>query len=119
MNSGEYALKVGVRLIALSLLIVAASVASAQPVTPKRIVVLYWDNKDFPGNILFDEAFKSQLRKSGGDGIEYYPEYLETTRFPGEQYELTYRQYLRDKYAGRHIDVVVASADPTLDFLLK
>ena len=119
MNSGEYALKVGVRLIALSLLIGVASVASAQPVTPKRIVVLYWDNKDFPGNILFDEAFKSQLRKSGGDGIEYYPEYLETTRFPGEQYELTYRQYLRDKYAGRHIDVVVASADPTLDFLLK
>ena len=125
MKSGKCSLRVRLLLIATKFLLASFVVASlvtvvfAQATGTKRVVVLYWDNKDFPGNIRFDEAFQSQLRASGGDGIEYYPEYFETTKFPGEQYELTYRQYLRDKYAGRHIDVVVASADPPLTFLLK
>lgn len=118
MRSGEYSLKAVVWLIALVLLFVVVSVVSAQTVAPKRIVVLYWDNKDFPGNIRFDEAFQSQLRSSS-DNFEYYPEYFESTRFPGEQYETSFREYLRNKYAGRPIDVVVASADAPLVFLLK
>jgi signal transduction histidine kinase len=91
---------------------------SAQAVGTKRVVVVYWDNKDFPGNTRFDEAFQSQLRSGSGD-VEYYPEYFESSRFPGEQFELSFSTYLREKYAGRPIDVVVASADPALNFLLK
>ena len=29
-----------------------------------RVLVLYWDNKDFPGNVMFDESFKAALRQS-------------------------------------------------------
>lgn len=94
------------------------TVVFGQAAPPKRVVVVYWDNKDFPGNIRFDEAFQSQLR-SLLPNVEYYPEYLESSRFPGEQLELNFSRYLREKYAGRSIDVVGASADPALIFLLK
>ena len=93
-------------------------VVSAQAAGTKRVVVVYWDNKDFPGNLRFDEAFQSQLRSLSGD-VEYYPEYFESSRFPGEQYELSFSRYLREKYAELPIDVVVASADPALNFLVK
>ncbi|HEX3142607.1 MAG TPA: ABC transporter substrate binding protein, partial [Pyrinomonadaceae bacterium] len=51
--------------------------------------------------------------------IEYYPEYLESNRFPGDDQEAVLHAYLKQKYARRHIDVVVAGSDTPLQFLLK
>ena len=51
--------------------------------------------------------------------IEYYSEYWETNRFPGERQALLLRDYLRQKYTGRKIDALVAPASIPLDFLLK
>ncbi len=90
----------------------------AQTTTPKRVVVLYWDNKDFPGNIRFEESFKTRLQLGQRQDIEYYPEYFEYSRFPEEKHITSFRDYLRAKYASRTVDVVVASADAPLDFLL-
>lgn len=94
-------------------------VTVAQQTTTRRVLVLYWYNKDFPGNIAFDKTFQAGLKSFQAGPIEYYPEYLESNRFPGEAQSLLLRDYLRGKYAGRTIDVVVAITDPSLEFLLK
>jgi len=88
-------------------------------VAPKRVVVLYWDNKEFPGNAKFEESFKSQLQLDRRQDVEYFPEYLEASRFPEENTAVSFRNYLRAKYANRTVDVVVASADAPLRFLLE
>lgn len=124
MKSAKCSLRVTLLLIATRFLFASLVLSSlvivvfAQGTDPKRVVVLYWDNKDFPGNIRFDEAFQLQLRSLAGN-VEYYPEYFESSRFPGEQFELSFSRYLREKYAGRSIDVLVTSADPSLNFILK
>jgi PAS domain S-box-containing protein len=93
--------------------------ASAQPANRTyRVLVLFWDNKDFPGNIKFDESFKALLQTNRTVRVEYYPEYMETTRFPGQS-QAFFHDYLRQKYAGRNMDVVVATADIPLNFLLQ
>ena len=102
--------------LAVFLLALAAAPLHAQP-APKRVLVLYWDNKDFPGNVVYDASFKSQLDVVARDA-EYYPEYMETTRFPGADQSF-FRDYLKQKYAGRNIDVVVANADVPLKFLIQ
>jgi PAS domain S-box-containing protein len=95
------------------------SVAHAQQTAvPKRVLVLHWYNKDHPWNVRFDEGFQSTLKSAPGT-VEYYSEYLESNRFPGEAQSLLLRDYLRQKYADRTIDVVVANSDASLDFLLK
>src|SRR5688500_19382561 len=43
---------------------------------------------------------------------------METTRFPGKSQDFL-GDYLRQKYEGKPIDVVVASADLPLSFLLR
>jgi PAS domain S-box-containing protein len=86
---------------------------------PKRILALYWYNKDFPSNSAFDRSFQAALKSAPAGSIEYYTEYLESDRFPGEKQSETLRDYLRQKYASRSIDVVVAVSDVPLDFLLK
>src|SRR5215813_607663 len=124
MRSGKHSLRETLTTIVAALFLVCGALALVPQLalgqnTPKRVLVLYWDNKDYPGNIKFDESFKAVLQQSAFSNAEYYPEYFESNRFPGETQAVSYRDYLREKYAGRDIDVIVATADPPLNFLLK
>src|SRR4051794_3711687 len=101
------------------ILLFLSTVQAQQSGSPKRVLVLYWYNKDFPGNVLFDQSFQTVLQSAQVGNVEYYPEYLESNRFPGEAQAVLLRDYLRQKYADRTIDVVVAVTDASLDFLLK
>jgi ABC-type uncharacterized transport system substrate-binding protein len=85
----------------------------------KKVVVLYWDSKDFPGNISFDQGLQAGLRSEPSTKWELYSEYLDSPRFPGEHQAELLHDYLREKYAGQKIDAVIATPDPALDFLLK
>ena len=106
------------------LLLAAASLSppdgrAQQSAAPKRVLVLYWYNKDYPGDAEFDQRFQAVLRSAAPGAIEYYSEYLEADRFPGKKQPVLLRDYLRQKYADRSIDVVVTNAPAPLDFLLK
>jgi formate hydrogenlyase transcriptional activator len=89
-----------------------------QATAPRRVLVLYWYDKGFSGHVAWDQSFQAIL-KSTPDNIEYYPEYLEANRFPGENQSQVLHDYLLKKYADRTIDVVVAQSDASLGFLLK
>ena len=90
-----------------------------QPETPKRVLVLYWYDKDYPGHITFDRGFQAALQSAPAGTVEYYSEYLESNLFPGENQSLSLRDHLRQKYADHRIDVIVAVTDASLEFLLK
>src|SRR4029453_967573 len=50
---------------------------------------------------------------------EYFPEFLESNRFPGDEQSEVLRDYLLRKYAGRRIDAVVALSSTALEFLRR
>src|SRR6476660_5260326 len=81
---GMRAVRGAVLLVTTAMSLMASVVCAQSPSEPKRVLVLYWDNKDFPGNILFDQAFQTVLKQRPGPPVEYYAEYLEPLRFPGE-----------------------------------
>src|SRR5262245_17569605 len=103
----------------LASLSLPSAVRAQHAPAPKRVVVLDWYNKDHPWNIKFDEGFQHAMKSAPAGAVDYYFEYLETNRFPGENQSLLFRNYLRQKYADRPIDAVVADSDASLDFLLK
>ncbi len=105
--------------IGLAVIFAPASLHAQPNNRTYRVLVLYWDNKDFPGNVKFDESFRTALQQAQhSSNLEYYPEYMETTRFPGKSQDF-FRNYLREKYEGRTIDAIVATADIPLNFLLQ
>ena len=114
-----YKLKVVAFVLAVCPLMLLVPGARAQAIAPKRIVVLYWDNKEFPGNVKFEESLKTQLQLDRRQDVEYFPEYFEYSRFPEKDHAVSFRDYLKTKYANRNVDVVVASADAALKFLLQ
>lgn len=109
------------RLTALLACVILSSPAARaqQPPVPKRVLVLYWYNKDHPWNVGFDHAFQTVMRSAPPKTVEYFPEYLESNRFPGEKQTQVLHDYLKQKYTDRPIDVVVANSDTSLDFLVK
>src|SRR5215470_198105 len=116
----------GLRLIRMAGLLVWLSVSllpsiarAQQSAANKGALVLDWYNKDHPWNVKFDKSFQASLQSTSTETVEYYVEYLESNRFPGEKQSLSLRDYLRRKYADHRVDVVVANSDASLDFLLK
>ncbi len=112
-----------VRIVLLIILVVlflpAADLLAQQTSTPKRVVVLYWYDKNFQGHVRWDKGFTSALQSAPEGSIEYYPEYLEANRFPGENQSQVLQDYLKQKYADRPIDVVVAQSEVSLNFLAR
>src|SRR6185369_17262020 len=91
----------------------------AQPAAPvKSVLVLYWYGKDFTGNFQFEQFLRETLKATPNTRIDYFAEYLEEDRFPGDEQAELLHDYLARKYANRKIDVVVAITDPPLKFLL-
>jgi PAS domain S-box-containing protein len=117
---------VRLKLIGVALLLVCVAVSllplvgrAQQSNAPKRILVLYWYGRDYPGHVTFDQGFQSALQSVPAGSVEYYSEYLDTKRFPGKNQSELLHDYLRQKYADRTIDVVVAVSDVAMEFLLR
>ena len=85
----------------------------------KRVLVLYWYDRSFSSTSRWEDTFETALQAGSKDPIEYYPEFLQSNKFPGEQQSQALHDYLKQKYASRPIDVVVAQLEAPLDFLLK
>src|SRR5262245_58201292 len=106
-------------LVWVALLLFPAAASAQSETAPKRVLVLYWYSKDYSWNVNFDRTFQAALQSAGTGRFDYYSEYLEANRFPGESQSLLLRDYLRQKYADRAMDVLVANSDASLEFLLK
>src|ERR1043166_8682751 len=86
---------------------------------PKQVLVLYWEEQTHPANLDFARDLRAALQSLAPGGIEYYSEFLEANRFPGEKQSKLLHDYILQKYAGRRMDVVVAADLVSADFLLK
>jgi signal transduction histidine kinase len=98
-------------------LVTAEGVPNAQEDrSPVRVLLLhqYGANRVFrPG---FDAAFVEALRNVRGLTFDLYTETIETERFPGPDQARLAADFLREKYAGRRTDVIVAVGDDALVF---
>jgi PAS domain S-box-containing protein len=98
----------------------AQSPPVAAPVAPVRTVLaIYWSSEDFPSTAVLETAMRQTLQSRGDIPIDYFSEYLESDRFSPDVAFESLRDYIQRKYQGRHIDAVVAAADPALDFAIR
>lgn len=110
---------IGLLFVSVLIWVFAPTATSQDADAPKKVLVLYWESKDFLGNVSFDQGFQAGLISEPNSRFEIFSEYLDSTRFPGEHQEELLHDYLRKKYEGQKIDVVVTTPDPTLDFLIR
>lgn len=90
--------------------------ASTEEKPARTVLVLHWGAEDFPGTPVLDAAIRESLGSRPDAPINYFAEYLESEAFPASSPAL--REYIRQKYAARRVDLVIANTTPSLDFAL-
>jgi PAS domain S-box-containing protein len=96
-----------------------SSAAAAPPAAVRTVVAIHWSSEDFPSTTVMDAAIRDTFRSHGDVAVDYFAEYLESDRFPAEDAFESLRDYIHRKYRERHIDVVIADADPALEFAIR
>lgn len=85
----------------------------------KRVLIFYDENKDFSGLALLDRSITSALKAGANQRLDIYTEFMDLSRFSDERYEERLREFFRQKYSGKKIDLIIAVMGPSLDFALK
>ena len=93
--------------------------AGQAPAPVQRVLVLYSDERLLPANIIVDEAIRATFAVGTNNRIEFYSEFLDVARFPGEEQQQRQRDFFRDKYRERPPDLVIAVSGGALVFLAK
>ena len=75
---------------------------------PKKILMVFSESRDVPGNAMMEQALRPEMEKLSTNRLEFYVENLEFSRFQNESHAELFREFLREKYAGEHLDLVVA-----------
>jgi signal transduction histidine kinase len=92
--------------------------AEAQGVSLRTVLTIHAGAESFPSNPVLDAGLRDRLAADSDTPIDYFAEYLESDLFPGEEAVLAFKDYLRRKYQGRRIDLVIAMTDASLRFVL-
>jgi len=109
------------------LLSIAVAVSSLGPASPAQagqqkesqntVLALFATGRDAEGALTFDRALRRRLYSRLGRGLDYYSEYFDTGRFPDPHYQAAFAEFLRQKYSGRHFDLLVTIDDGGFEFL--
>ena len=90
---------------------------AGQPIPqPKRVLMLFSEGKDVPGNLMMEQAVRTEMQKASPYAIEFLTEYLDATHFSGEKHFQQFQEYLGKKYAGQPLDLILAF--PSRDYTL-
>jgi len=90
--------------------------ASGPAPSPKKILLLFSEGKDVPGNIMLEQAVRAEMQKLSTNQIEFFAEHLDASHFADQEHLHFFQDYLGKKYAGQHLDLIIAflSRDYTL-----
>ena len=88
------------------------------PESAKSVLVLYGERGDLPAIGAVEDNLREVFHASRRPPVELFSEYLDFTRFSGDQQETAMVRYLKERYSGRRIDVVVPVAGSALEFAL-
>jgi signal transduction histidine kinase len=93
----------------------AQSAAPTGP-TPKRVLLIFSESRDLPGNVMMEQSIRAEMLKGDTNWIEFYTESMDAGRFQNARYYRLFSDYIKNKYAGQNLDLVMMFM--ARDFLL-
>jgi signal transduction histidine kinase len=93
--------------------------AAAQTPEGPTVLTIHQGAENFPSNPVYDEAIRRALLANIHKPLQYFAEYLDPEPLTSEQEDEALADYVRRKYQGHHVDVVIAVNDEAVRFALK
>ena len=101
--------------LALFACVLPARTRAAPGGVQKRVLVLHQLRLDSPVSVAMEDVYRRILGDALGSHLDYYSEYLDLYRFPEAEARATLRSYLRERYATRGLDVIIAPTTAALN----
>jgi len=99
---------------------VLASPANAQEADgPKQVLVLNSTRSDDQFSVVWARELPKLLAAGLEERLDFYSEYFDFVRFTRPEYESAYLDFLRLKYADKHIDLLILIGDVVIDFVRR
>jgi len=108
---------VGRSLCAAAIATSLAAPAAAQSAA-KNVLIISGGPEEFPGNSSFDAALRKVLFSHPTLQVAAFTEHLENEEFSEVAYT-SLHDYIRAKYHGVHVDLVIANTAQALQFVLE
>ena len=86
--------------------------SSAEPLTPPTVLLLFSLRSTAPAVSEMEGSFRGEVEKGYGAPVDLQVEYLDLPDASVVPYARRLVDLLREKYAGRHVDVVVVAGGP-------
>jgi PAS domain S-box-containing protein len=86
---------------------------------PKRVLILHAYNYTFPATTIASEAARKRLLEGSRQAIEIEADFLDLARMPGDEHATRMANFLRQKYAKMHFDVVLVIGTEGVPFIIK
>ncbi len=83
------------------------------------MVLLYPDPRLLPESLAVEQGIRSTFEPAVTSGIDFYTEYLDLGLASEDPSERLLMRFLRQKYQGRKVDLVIPVAFPALHFFLQ
>jgi len=98
----------------------AQSLSSSDGTERNAVLVLFTTGRDTQISVIADRELPQLLGRGNGGSLDYNSEYFDTGRFAQtERYETAFREFLKIKYGGRRLDLIMAMRDDGLEFLAR
>jgi hypothetical protein len=111
-------LRRSIGVVALSIAVCAEG-GQHDPRALKTVIAINWGTEDFPTSPAWDAAVQEVFRARRDLAVDYFAEYLESDRFSVETASEALANYIKRKYEGRRIDVVLANTDAAAQFAVR
>jgi signal transduction histidine kinase len=90
----------------------------AEPLPRSVLVLSQWD-PGLPWYVEVYSAFNATLRANSPEPVTVYAEPMDLSRFQSPLHQEVFRNYLRQKYQGKNIGVIVVVGPLSLEFMLS
>ena len=102
-------------MLAITMVETAGSASAAG--REKQVLVLHSTRRTSELVTVSDREIPRILNGAFPDGVDYYTEFVDESKFPADHYELAFRDFLLSKYKGQRFDIIVAMGDNALRFV--
>lgn len=73
----------------------------------KRVLLIFSDARNLPGNVLLEESIRTEMTSGSTNQVELYSESIDAGNFPTPRHYQVFRNYIQNKYAGQNLDLVM------------
>ncbi|WP_192738370.1 ABC transporter substrate binding protein [Bradyrhizobium sp. OAE829] len=100
-------------------ILLGSAVASRAADAPKRVLILHAYNYTFPATTIASETARKRLLAGSRQAIEIEADFLDLARMPGDVHAMRTANFLREKYAKMHFDLVLVIGTEGVPFIIK